>query len=97
MLKNDVAGNGGDMNSDVLIGVLNRRYPMIGLSADWVYQTWLISGDVTNGLVIFENEDSGSYELLSFSYDDDEDLITRMVFSGSLLNVIETAGIDCRE
>ncbi|MBL0631578.1 hypothetical protein [Aeromonas veronii] len=85
------------MDKNALMDELNQCYPMIGLSADWVYQTWLISGDVTNGLVIFEDEDSGSYELLSFSYDDDEDLITRMVFSGSLSNVIKMAGIDCRE
>lgn len=84
------------MEKNASMNELNQFYPMIGLSADWVYPTWLISGDITNGLVIFENEDSGSYELLSFSYDD-EDLITRMVFSGSLSNVIKAAGIDCRE
>ncbi|WP_157830533.1 hypothetical protein [Aeromonas sobria] len=85
------------MKTDVLIGELNRRYPMIGLSADWVYQTWLISGDVTKGQVIFENEDSSLYELLSFSYDDDENLIAKLVCSGSLGNVVEAAGVNYNE
>ncbi|WP_156993117.1 hypothetical protein [Aeromonas fluvialis] len=84
------------MKADILIGELNRRYPMIGLSADWIYQTWLISGDVTQGQVIFENEDSNLYELLSFSYDD-ESLIAKIVCSGSLQQVVEAAGIICRE
>jgi hypothetical protein len=97
MLIDRFMRRGGYMKTDVLIGDLNRRYPMIGLSADWIYQTWLISGDVTKGQVIFENEDSSLYELLSFSYDDDDNLIVKLVCSGSLLNVVEAAGIKCSE
>lgn len=65
---------------------LNKYFPMIGLSADWIFQTWLINGTIENGIVIFENEDDLSYEIVEFHYEDEERL-ERMIFSGSLGDV----------
>ncbi|MBL0625786.1 hypothetical protein [Aeromonas jandaei] len=79
------------MTETLWIDKLNRLYPMIGLSADWIYQTWLISGNVTKGTVIFNNEDDDSYELISFHYDEDENLVANMEYSGSLEYVAKTA------
>ncbi|WP_421308989.1 hypothetical protein [Aeromonas veronii] len=79
------------MTEALWIDKLNRLYPMIGLSADWIYQTWLISGNVTKGTVIFNNEDDDLYELISFHYDEDENLVANMECSGSLEYVAKTA------
>lgn len=43
------------MEKDALMNELNRRCPVIGLSADWIYQAWLIGGNLTKGTVIFNN------------------------------------------
>lgn len=72
------------------VEMLNANYRMIGLSADWVYQTWLIEGSTTQGIVIFENEDNDSYEVVDFHYED-EDRIEKMLFAGSLENAVAFA------
>lgn len=77
------------MKKDLVIAKLNQQYPMIGLSADWIYRTWLISGDMTKGKVIFENEDNDTYELLSFYYDNDEVIIVNLLYSGFLKDVVD--------
>lgn len=69
------------------VEMLNANYRMIGLSADWVYQTWLIKGSIENGVVIFENEDNDSYEVVDFHYED-EGRIEKMLFAGSLENAL---------
>lgn len=79
------------MLTAALIDKLNRNYSMIGLSADWVYHAWLISGNKDKGEVIFENEDNGLYELLSFYYDEDEMLVADLLCSGTLEVVVEAA------
>ena len=68
------------------IDILNQNFPMIGLSADWIFQTWLISGSKENGIVIFENEDGDCYEVIEFYYED-EDRHENMLFSGELVDV----------
>lgn len=35
---------------------LNKKFQMIGLSADWVFQTWLISGNENDGIVILKTK-----------------------------------------
>ncbi|HHW4401647.1 TPA: hypothetical protein ACUNCG_002258 [Aeromonas hydrophila] len=72
------------------VEMLNANYRMIGLSAGWVYQTWLIEGSTTQGIVIFENEDNDSYEVVDFHYED-EDRIEKMLFAGSLENAVAFA------
>jgi hypothetical protein len=47
------------------------KYPQIGLSADWVYRTWLIEGDKGDGVVVFENEENDTYILVEFHRDED--------------------------
>ena len=80
------------MKDELLRDELNRHYPMIGLSADWIYQTWLISGNMKGGRVIFENEDNGLYELLSFSYDEDEEQkLIDTLFIGTLDAVVKAS------
>lgn len=69
------------------VEMLNANYRMIGLSADWVYQTWLIEGSTAQGIVIFENEDNDSYEVVDFHYEDEE-RIEKMLFAGSLENAL---------
>ncbi|MEA9419660.1 hypothetical protein VCX22_19785 [Aeromonas caviae] len=60
---------------------LNKKFQMIGLSADWVFQTWLISGNENDGIVIFENEDSSCYEVIEF-HCKDEERTENLLFSG---------------
>lgn len=72
------------------VEMLNANYRMIGLSADWVYQTWLIKGSIERGVVIFENEDNDSYEVVDFHYED-EGRIEKMLFAGSLENALSFA------
>lgn len=60
---------------------LNKYFPMIGLSADWIFQTWLIGGTTEDGIVIFENEDNSCYEVIEFRYKD-EDRVEILLFSG---------------
>ncbi|CAJ1845597.1 hypothetical protein HA451_08170 [Aeromonas veronii] len=72
------------------VAMLNANYRMIGLSADWVYQTWLIKGSTAQGIVIFENEDNDSYEVVDFHYEDEE-RIEKMLFAGSLENAVAFA------
>jgi hypothetical protein len=43
---------------------LDKHFPMIGLSADWIFQTWLVGGTIEDGMVIFENEDNSCYEII---------------------------------
>lgn len=62
-------------------------YPMIGLSADWIYRTWLMSGSLERGIVVFENEDSGVFELVSF-YFCGEDRFERVLISGTIESVL---------
>lgn len=76
------------MEESKTLNILNARFPMIGLSADWIYQTWLIKGTLTRGTVIFENEDDATYELVDFYYED-EQRVEKMLCSGSLRDVIE--------
>ncbi|WP_335814925.1 hypothetical protein [Aeromonas allosaccharophila] len=68
------------------IDILNQNFPMIGLSADWIFQTWLISGSKNNGVVIFENEDRECYEVIEFHYEN-EDRHEKTLFSGELKDV----------
>lgn len=72
------------------VEMLNTNYRMIGLSADWVYQTWLIKGSIERGVVIFENEDNDSYEVVDFHHED-EGRIEKMLFAGSLENALAFA------
>ena len=72
------------------VEMLNANYRMIGLSAVWVYQTWLIKGSTAQGIVIFENEDNDSYEVVDFHYEDEE-RIEKMLFAGSLENAVAFA------
>ena len=72
------------------VAMLNANYRMIGLSADWVYKTWLIKGSTAQGIVIFENEDNDSYEVVDFHYEDEE-RIEKMLFAGSLENAVAFA------
>lgn len=76
------------MEKSKILIALNDRFRMIGLSADWIYQAWLIKGTLTRGTVIFENEDNSTYELVEFYYEDDQ-RVEKMIFSGSLGDVIE--------
>lgn len=75
------------MKNEEDLNMLNYRFNMIGLSADWIYQSWLIKGNPTQGLVIFENEDSSTYEIIEF-YHDDEKRIENVIHSGSLEKII---------
>ncbi|MFQ1593474.1 hypothetical protein ACK4A3_05925 [Aeromonas veronii] len=68
------------------IDILNQNFPMIGLSADWIFQTWLINGSENNGTVIFENEDRECYEVIAFYYKS-EDRHETVLFSGGLTDV----------
>lgn len=61
---------------------------MIGLSADWIFQTWLIRGTVEKGIVIFENEDNSNYELIEFYYKGEE-RIEITLLSGSLNQIMQ--------
>lgn len=76
------------MEESKILNVLNARFHMIGLSADWIYQAWLIKGSLTKGTVVFENEDNATYELIDFYYED-EQRVENMLCSGSLRDVIE--------
>lgn len=67
---------------------LGKHVPMIGLSADWIFQTWLIGGTIEDGMVIFENEDNSCYEIIEFQCKD-EDRVERILFSGEF-HEIET-------
>lgn len=75
---------------------LNQKFQMIGLSADWVFQTWLISGTKNDGIVIFENEDSSCYEVIEF-HCKVEERTEKLLFSGGfheietyILNMLNT-------
>jgi len=61
--------------------MLNQKFPMVGLSADWIFQTWLINGSINNGTVIFENEDRECYEVIDFRHES-------ILYSGGLTDVI---------
>lgn len=61
---------------------------MIGLSADWIFQTWLIRGTVEKGIVIFENEDNSNYEFIEFYYKGEE-RIEITLLSGSLDQIMQ--------
>ncbi|MNF23078.1 hypothetical protein D3C85_176070 [compost metagenome] len=76
------------MGKSKILNTLNSRFRMIGLSADWIYQAWLIKGTLTRGTVIFENEDNATYELVDFYYED-EQRVENVLCSGSLRDVIE--------
>ncbi|WP_323980533.1 hypothetical protein [Aeromonas media] len=76
------------MGKSKTLNALNSRFRMIGLSADWIYQAWLIKGTLTRGTVIFENEDNATYELVDFYYED-EQRVENVLYSGSLRDVIE--------
>ncbi|WP_429084705.1 hypothetical protein [Aeromonas veronii] len=67
---------------------LNSKFTMIGLSADWIFQTWLIRGTVEKGIVIFENEDNSNYELIEFYYKGEE-RIEITLLSGSLNQIMQ--------
>ncbi len=69
------------MESNNTTETLNKYFPMIGLSADLIFQTWLIGGTTEDGIVIFENEDNSCYEVIKFRYKD-EDRVERLLFSG---------------
>lgn len=75
------------MSNTNKIDILNQNFPMIGLSADWIFQTWLICGSTKNGIVIFENEDIECYELVEFYYKSEE-RHEHTLFSGELTDVI---------
>lgn len=75
------------MKESSSLHLLDSLFPMIGLSADWIYQTWLIKGNRTQGVVIFENEDNSTYELVEFYYENEE-RIENVIFSGLLSEVI---------
>lgn len=68
--------------------LLDCKYDMIGLSADWCYRTWLINGDLQSGLVVFENEDSHCYEIIDFFYVEEE-RIENTLFSGGFSAVLK--------
>ncbi|MDM5087924.1 hypothetical protein OB947_03225 [Aeromonas bestiarum] len=74
------------------INILNAHFPMIGLSAEWIFQTWLISGTKAKGVVIFENEDNSTYELIEFHYEDEKRL-EKMLSSGSLTDILKNITI----
>lgn len=76
------------MENSKILDALNARFRMIGLSADWIYQAWLIKGTLNRGVVVFENEDVSTYELVEFYYED-EQRVEKILFSGSLGDVIE--------
>lgn len=76
------------MGKSKTLNALNSRFRMIGLSADWIYQAWLIKGTLARGTVIFENEDNATYELVDFYYED-EQRVENVLCSGSLRDVIE--------
>ncbi len=76
------------MENSKILDTLNSRFRMIGLSADWIYQAWLIKGTLNIGVVVFENEDISTYELVEFYYED-EQRVEKILFSGSLRDVIE--------
>ncbi|WP_368174024.1 hypothetical protein [Aeromonas sp. s13] len=67
---------------------LSSKFTMIGLSADWIFQTWLILGTVEKGIVIFENEDNSNYELIEFYYKGEE-RIEITLLSGSLNQIMQ--------
>ncbi|MEI4956952.1 hypothetical protein [Aeromonas caviae] len=69
------------------INMLNTHFPMIGLSAEWIFKTWLISGTKEKGVVIFENEDNSTYEIIEFHYED-EKRREKMLSSGSLTETL---------
>ncbi len=72
--------------------MLNAHFPMIGLSAEWIFKTWLISGTKEKGVVIFENEDNSTYEIIEFHYED-EKRFEKMLSSGTpteILNYIQS-------
>lgn len=71
------------MKNTSKIDTLNKNFPMIGLSADWIFQTWLINGTIENGIVIFENEDNSNYEVIEFHHKD-ECRIEKVLLSGSI-------------
>lgn len=75
------------MGSTNKIDMLNQKFPMVGLSADWIFQTWLINGSINNGTVIFENEDRECYEVIDFYYKN-EDRHESILYSGELTDVI---------
>ena len=74
------------MSNTNKIDILNQNFQMIGLSADWIFQTWLIRGSTKNGIVIFENEDRECYEVIEFYYEN-EDRHENTLFSGELTDV----------
>lgn len=76
------------MEKSKALNDLNAHFRMIGLSADWIYQAWLIKGSLTKGTVIFENEDNATYELVDFYYED-EQRVENVLCSGSLRDVIK--------
>ncbi|MEH8161993.1 hypothetical protein [Aeromonas allosaccharophila] len=86
MLNYKLISKGYKMGNTNKIDILNKTFPMIGLSADWIFQTWLISGSKNNGIVIFENEDRECYEVISFYYEN-EDRHENTLFSGELTDV----------
>jgi hypothetical protein len=69
------------MENSKALDVLNSRFRMIGLSADWIYQAWLITGTLNRGVIIFENEDSSCYEVIEF-HCKDEERTENLLFSG---------------
>ncbi len=67
-----------------------NKYPMVGLSADWIYRTWLVDGDYEKGTVIFEDEEEeNTFELLSFVVDPiTEEKDVTLICSGTLETVL---------
>lgn len=76
------------MKPNEIISELNSHFKMVGLSSDWIYRAWLLSGDETRGLVFFENEDNSTYELVEFCLLD-EKREEVLLFSGSLNEAFE--------
>ncbi|WP_429220522.1 hypothetical protein [Aeromonas veronii] len=76
------------MKPNEIISELNSHFKMVGLSSDWIYRTWLLSGDEMRGLVFFENEDDSTYELVEFCFFDEKREET-LLFSGSLNEAFE--------
>jgi hypothetical protein len=70
-----------------MVDELNTRFPMVGLSADWVYRTWLVKGNEQEGVVIFENEDDSVFEVIEFFYVDEE-RIENVLFGGDLYSAL---------
>jgi len=70
------------------INVINEKYPMIGLSADWVYRTWLLSGTETKGIVLFEEEGTNEYSIIEYSFDETTEKRTEKVLISGLLETI---------